>query len=49
MLKITQIKVPKYTLILQKHLSKRSLQTITKILTMNNTKEPTKSSKYIWS
>ena len=38
MLKITQIKVPKYTLVLQKHLSKCGLQITTKILTTSNTK-----------
>ena len=31
MLKITQIKEPNYTLVLQKHLSKRGLQITTKI------------------
>ena len=31
--------IPKYTLVLQKHLSKRGLQITTKILTMNNTKK----------
>ena len=37
MLKIMQIKVPKYTLILQKHPSKRSLEITTNILTTSNT------------
>ena len=36
MLKITQIKVPKSTLVLQKHPSKSGFKTTTKILTMNN-------------
>ena len=31
--------IPKYTLVLQKHLSKRGLQITIKILTMNNTKK----------
>ena len=39
MLKITQIKVQKYPLALQKHLSNPDLQTTTKIPTMNNTKQ----------
>ena len=48
MLKTTQIKVSKYTLVLQKHLSKRGLQITAKILTMDNTKKSTELSKYIW-
>ena len=48
MLKTTQIKVPKYTLVLQKHLSKHSFQITTKVLTMNNTKRSKELSKYIW-
>ena len=48
MLKIAQIKEPKYTLVLQKHLSTRGLQITTNILTMNDTKS-TELSKYIWS
>ena len=36
MLKITQIKVPKFTLVLQKHHSKHGFETATDILTMNN-------------
>ena len=48
MLKITQIKVPKYTLVLQKNLLKRGLQITSNILTMNNTKNIALS-KYIWS
>ena len=39
MLKIAQIKEPNYTLVLQKHLSKRVLQITTKIWIMNNTKK----------
>ena len=39
MLKITQIKLAKYTLALQKHLPKRGLQITIKILAMSNTKK----------
>ena len=48
MSKITQIKVPEFTLVLEWHLSKRSLQITTMILTVNNTKN-TELLKYIWS
>ena len=48
MLKTTQIKVPKYSLVLQKRLSKHGLQITTKLLTMDNTKKSTELSKYIW-
>ena len=39
MLKTTQIKVPKYIFVLEKHLSKHGLQITTKILTIDNTKK----------
>ena len=39
MSKITQIKVPKSILILQKHPSKRGFETTARILTMNNTEK----------
>ena len=37
--KVAQIKVAIYALVLQKHLSKHSLQITTKVSTMNNTKK----------
>ena len=48
MLKIKQIKVPKYTLALQKHPSKGSFETTTKILTMNST-EKVQNYQNMWS
>ena len=46
MLKITQIKVPKYTLVLRKHLSKFAIHN--KDLNHEQHKKSTELSKYIW-
>ena len=48
MLKITQIKVPKYTLALEKHPSKSGFETTAKILTMNST-EKAQNHQNMWS
>ena len=49
MLKIIQIKVPKYTLVLQKHPSQSGFETKTTILTTNNTEKAQNNEEQIIS
>ena len=49
MLKIAKIKLPKSTLVFQKHHSKSGFESTTKILTINNKEKSTELSKYMWS